>query len=77
MNIKEQVYKSIASVLEVAEEDIKDDSHLVEDLGADSLDTVQLVMEIESVFDMEISDGVSINFDLNKVNEDKIFAVEL
>tara|TARA_R100000234_G_scaffold118620_1_gene99465 strand:+ start:105 stop:338 length:234 start_codon:yes stop_codon:yes gene_type:complete len=56
MNIKEQVYKSIASVLEVAEEDIKDDSHLVEDLGADSLDTVQLVMEIESVFDMEISD---------------------
>lgn len=56
MNIKEQVYKSIASVLEVAEEDIKDDSHLVEDLGADSLDTVQLVMEIESIFDMEISD---------------------
>ena len=56
MNIKEQVYKSIASVLEVAEEDIKDASHLVEDLGADSLDTVQLVMEIESIFDMEISD---------------------
>ena len=56
MNIKEQVYKSISSVLEVAEEDIKDDSHLVEDLGADSLDTVQLVMEIESIFDMEISD---------------------
>ncbi len=56
MNIKEQVYKSIASVLEIAEDDIKNNSHLVEDLGADSLDTVQLVMEIESVFDMEISD---------------------
>ena len=56
MNIKEQVYKSIASVLEIAEDDIKNNSHLVEDLGADSLDTVQLVIEIENIFDMEIPD---------------------
>ncbi len=57
MNIKETVYKKIAKTLEIAQEDINDDSLLVDDLGADSLETVELVMELEEAFDMEISDN--------------------
>ena len=57
MNIKEIVYEKIAKTIEIAQEDIKDDSLLVDDLGADSLETVELVMELEEAFDMEISDN--------------------
>ena len=38
------------------EEEIKEDSHIVDDLGADSLDMVEIVMRIEEEFDMEIPD---------------------
>ena len=57
MNIKEIVYEKIAKTIEIAQEDINDDSLLVDDLGADSLETVELVMELEEAFDMEISDN--------------------
>jgi acyl carrier protein len=55
-DIKERVKKIIAEQLGVAEDEIKDESSFVDDLGADSLDTVELVMALEDEFDMEIPD---------------------
>jgi acyl carrier protein len=36
--------------------EITDDKHLIQDLGADSLDTVELVMELETEYDIDIAD---------------------
>ena len=46
----------IANALGIDEDAIKDESNFVEDLGADSLNIVELVMEVEQTFDMEIPD---------------------
>lgn len=54
--IFEQVKKLIASELNIKEDDIKMESKLTEDLGADSLDAVELIMAIEDKFDVEVSD---------------------
>ena len=48
--------KVIADTLGIDEGAIKDESNFVEDLGADSLNIVELVMEVEQTFDMEIPD---------------------
>ena len=56
MAVEEKIKKIIAEQLGVEEEDITPDSSFVEDLGADSLDTVELVMAIEEEFDIEIPD---------------------
>ena len=48
--------KVIAYTLGIDEGAIKDESNFVEDLGADSLNIVELVMEVEQTFDMEIPD---------------------
>ena len=42
--------------LGVSDEEVNDDSSFVDDLGADSLDTVELVMALEEEFDLEIAD---------------------
>mgnify|MGYP000605195242 CR=1 FL=1 len=55
-NIIERVKKIVAEQLGVNEADVKDDSSFVEDLGADSLDTVELVMALEEEFGCEIPD---------------------
>ncbi|MDU0810729.1 MAG: acyl carrier protein [Burkholderia sp.] len=55
-NIEQRVKKIIAEQLGVAQEEIKTESSLLNDLGADSLDTVELVMLLEDEFDMEIPD---------------------
>ena len=55
MSIEERVKKIIVEQLGVKEEDVKPEASFVEDLGADSLDTVELVMALEEEFDMEIS----------------------
>ena len=55
-NIEARVKKIVAEQLGVAEADIKNDSSFVEDLGADSLDNVELVMALEEEFDCEIPD---------------------
>ncbi len=55
-NIEERVVKMVAEQLGVKEEDVKLESSLVEDLGADSLDTVELIMALEEEFDTEIPD---------------------
>lgn len=55
-NIEQRVIKMVAEQLGVKEEDIKHESSFVEDLGADSLDTVELIMALEEEFDAEIPD---------------------
>ena len=50
-NIEARVKKIVAEQLGVAEADIKTESSFVEDLGADSLDNVELVMALEEEFE--------------------------
>ena len=52
----EKVKKIITEQLGVDEKEIKLESAFIEDLGADSLDIVELIMAMESEFDMEIED---------------------
>ena len=55
-NIDERVKSIVVKKLGVKEEDVKNESKLLEDLGAESLDTVELVMGLEEEFDTEIPD---------------------
>jgi acyl carrier protein len=55
-NIEQRVKKIVAEQLGVAEPDVRNDAVFVSDLGADSLDTVELVMALEDEFGMEIPD---------------------
>ena len=55
-NIDERVKSVVVKQLGVKEEDVKNDSTFIDDLGADSLDTVELVMGLEEEFDTEIPD---------------------
>jgi acyl carrier protein len=59
MLIEEQVKKIIAEQLGVKLEQVTDDSNLTSDLGADSLDTVELIMNLEEVLEIEIPDDES------------------
>ena len=54
-NVEERVKKIVAEQLGV-KEDISNDASFVDDLGADSLDTVELVMALEEEFECEIPD---------------------
>ncbi|GLR64285.1 acyl carrier protein 1 [Marinospirillum insulare] len=54
--IEERVKKIVAEQLGVKEGEIQNSSSFVEDLGADSLDTVELVMALEEEFETEIPD---------------------
>ena len=56
MSVADQVKEIIVKQLGVNAEEVNEDASFVEDLGADSLDTVELVMELEKEFNMEISD---------------------
>jgi acyl carrier protein len=55
-NIEQRVKKIVAEQLGVNESQIKTESSFVDDLGADSLDTVELVMALEEEFECEIPD---------------------
>ncbi|MFD1705850.1 acyl carrier protein [Siminovitchia sediminis] len=55
-DIQERVTKIIVDRLGVEESKVQLESSFKDDLGADSLDVVELVMELEDEFDMEISD---------------------
>ncbi len=55
-NIDEKVKEIIVENLGVAPEEVTSDAKFVEDLGADSLDTVELIMALEEAFDIQIAD---------------------
>ena len=55
-NIEQRVRQIVAEQLGVNEADIKNESSFVDDLGADSLDTAELVMALEEEFECEIPD---------------------
>ena len=54
--VEERVKKIIAEQLGVEEDEVTPEASFVEDLGADSLDTVELVMALEEEFEIEIPD---------------------
>jgi|TARA_B110000483_G_scaffold6294_1_gene7438 acyl carrier protein len=56
MSIEDRVKKIVSDQLGASIETIENDSSFVDDLGADSLDTVELVMALEEEFDLEIAD---------------------
>lgn len=58
-DIKDRIKAIIVDKLGVDETEVNDDANLMEDLGADSLDTVELIMEFEKTFDIKISDELS------------------
>ncbi|MDQ6829375.1 MAG: acyl carrier protein [Gemmatimonadota bacterium] len=55
-DLEEKVKEIIAKELGVEREKLTDDASFMEDLGADSLDTVELVMEFEKEFNIDIPD---------------------
>ena len=54
--IAEKIKKIISEQLNVSEEDVVPEASFVDDLGADSLDQVELIMAMEEEFDLSISD---------------------
>ena len=56
MDIESKIREIIVEQLGVAEEEVIPKASFIEDLGADSLDTVELVMALEEEFDLEIPD---------------------
>lgn len=55
-NIADKVIGIVASQLDVDKEKVKPETSFINDLGADSLDIVELVMEFEEAFEMSIPD---------------------
>ncbi len=56
MAIEEKVKQIIVDQLGVNAEEVTDEASFIDDLGADSLDTVELIMALEEEFDIEIPD---------------------
>ncbi len=56
MALIDDIKMVVVEQLSVSADEIKEDSKFVEDLGADSLDVVELVMALEEKFDIEIPD---------------------
>ncbi|GEM_PF-641151 len=75
--IKEKVIDITCDQLQVSREQVKDESAFVEDLGADSLDIAELVMEFEDEFDLEIPEdeqgirtiNAAVDFISGKINK--------
>lgn len=56
MALIDDIKEVVVEQLSVSADEVKDDAKFVEDLGADSLDVVELVMALEEKFDIEIPD---------------------
>jgi len=74
--IEERVKKIVAEQLGVDLEEVKEEASFVDDLGADSLDTVELVMALEEEFETEIPDEeaekiTSVGLAINYVKENQ------
>lgn len=76
MDIFEQVKKILCEQLDLEEEQVTEGSEIIADLGADSLDIVDLVMTLEEEFDTEIPDedieGLRTVGDIVKYVEEKV-----
>ena len=73
-NIEDRVKKIVAEQLGVKEDEVSNESSFVDDLGADSLDTVELVRALEEEFDTEIPDEeaeqiTTVQLAINYINE--------
>lgn len=77
-DLEAKLKKIIAEQLMVEESQLTPEAHFIDDLGADSLDTVEMVMEIEDEFGIEVPDedaekmgtvGDAINYVKSKVAE--------
>ena len=55
-DVKAKIKKIVADHLGIEEEKVTEEASFIDDLGADSLDTVELVMALEEEFDIEIAD---------------------
>ncbi|MBF0492829.1 MAG: acyl carrier protein [Deltaproteobacteria bacterium] len=55
-SVENKIIRIISEQLGISEDEIQGDSNFVEDLGADSLDIVELIMAMEEEFEMEIPD---------------------
>ncbi len=73
-SVEERVKRLICDQLGVKEEEVKDEASFVDDLGADSLDTVELVMALEEEFETEIPDEEAENITTVKEAIDYILA---
>ena len=75
MSIQSRIISLTATQLGLGEDEISLDSNFMNDLGADSLDTVELVMALEEAFDIEIPDeaaeGIATVGDAVKFIEEK------
>ncbi|MEW6382212.1 MAG: acyl carrier protein [bacterium] len=78
-SIEDRVKEIITEQLGVDEKEVTPDASFIDDLGADSLDTVELVMALEEEFDIEISDedaekiitvGDAVNYITENAKED-------
>ncbi|MFD2229793.1 acyl carrier protein [Alkalimarinus sediminis] len=58
-DIQSRIIKVICDQLDVEEDKVTAEAHFIDDLGADSLDTVELVMAFEEEFDVEIPDDMA------------------
>jgi acyl carrier protein len=56
VEIKNRIVEIIANQLGIEEDDVTAEASVIDDLGADSLDIVELVMALEEAFDLEIPD---------------------
>ena len=74
-NIENKIIKIVADHLGIDESEVTTESSFIDDLGADSLDTVELVMAFEEEFNVEISDSEAEKMltvgDVSKYMEDK------
>ena len=61
MSVEAKVRGIVAKQLGLGEDEVNNESSFIDDLGADSLDTVELVMSLEEEFDIEISDDEAEN----------------
>ena len=56
MSNKELVIKLVAEHFDISKDTVKLESNVFDDLGADSLDSIELILELEKNFDIEVSD---------------------
>jgi len=61
MSVEEKVKNIVSKQLGLGDDEVNNESSFIDDLGADSLDTVELVMSLEEEFDIEISDDEAEN----------------